>query len=61
LWSAATDIRTKYDHLGLEEEAVDRILAVSSGFAKLVERMRQKAEEEMYATLEWFKWLRYGE
>lgn len=30
------------------------------GFAKLVERMRQQAEDEMYASAEWIKWLKFG-
>jgi hypothetical protein len=52
--------RPGYSHLGLEEGAVEQVLDIASGFAKLIERMRQQAEEEMYAASEWIKWLRYG-
>jgi len=44
----------------LEESAVEQVLDIASGFAKLIERMRQQAEEEMHAASEWIKWLRYG-
>lgn len=53
--------RAEYSHLGLQEAAVERVLDIASGFAKLIERIRQQAEEEMYAASEWIKWLRYGE
>jgi len=41
-------------------DAVEQSLAVAVGFAKLIERMRQQAQEEMYAASEWIKWLKYG-
>ena len=52
--------RSSYAKLGLHTDAVEQSLAVAVGFAKLIERMRQQAQEEMYAASEWIKWLRYG-
>jgi hypothetical protein len=53
--------RSTYSHLGLDTDFVERTLAIAVGFAKLIERMRQQAQEELYAATEWMKWLRYGE
>lgn len=39
---------------------IRRTLDVALGFAKLAETMRQQAEHELYASSEWFKWLKYG-
>jgi len=52
--------RSSYGKLGLQTDAVEQSLAVAVGFAKLIERMRQQAQEEMYAASEWIKWLKYG-
>lgn len=52
--------RSTYSHLGLDTQSVERTLAVAVGFAKLIERMRQQAQEEFYAATEWMKWLKYG-
>jgi hypothetical protein len=52
--------RSTYAKLGLHTDAVEQSLAVAVGFAKLIERMRQQAQEEMYAASEWMKWLKYG-
>jgi hypothetical protein len=52
--------RSSYAKLGLHTDAVEQSLAVAVGFAKLIERMRQQAQEEMYAASEWMKWLKYG-
>jgi hypothetical protein len=52
--------RSSYAKLGLHTDAVEQSLAVAVGFAKLIERMRQQAQEEMYAASEWIKWLKYG-
>jgi hypothetical protein len=53
-------VSSTYANLGLKLEAVEQCLSVAIGFAKLVERMRQQAQEEMYAASEWIKWLKYG-
>jgi hypothetical protein len=52
--------RSRYSTLGLQTDSVEQSLAVAVGFAKLIERMRQQAQEEMYAASEWIKWLKYG-
>jgi hypothetical protein len=52
--------RSSYAKLGLHTDAAEQSLAVAVGFAKLIERMRQQAQEEMYAASEWMKWLKYG-
>jgi len=52
--------RSSYSRLGLSPLAVKNNLGVAIGFAKLIERMRQQAQEEAYAASEWIKWLKYG-
>jgi hypothetical protein len=52
--------RSSHSHLGIETDSVDHLLALASGFAKLIERMRQQAQQETYAASEWIKWLKYG-
>lgn len=51
----------EFSHLELDENSIRATLDISLGLAKLVEQMRQLAEEEMYASAEWIKWLKFGE
>lgn len=51
---------SSFSQLGLQTDSIEQSIAVAVGFAKLVERMRQQAQEEMYAASEWIKWLKYG-